>query len=498
MNGLPTADNLAPPDVDVRRLLFVVTGAAPASTIPGWLNWLHGSVADLEITVVMTRSAARFATPTALSAAGTRKVVFDEWPDDAGGEGALHVRLQEWAEAAIVFPATLHYMGRLALGLADTPSLLALQSTTVPVAVVPSVPPGASEAEPFQQHWARLVERRNIVLVPPLEGISLTTGKQGGGSSGPLHDALWRLQERRAALVEKARPAHPDPREGTSSALQRCRVARTGGSDHIWTVEPGWLRPNGFGPVPPEVARHAADSSGTVRLLLGGDAPGRRDYRTLGGASVAAALTSEDRAWDDGGPLPDLLHGMGEALRGLHECAPAPVHSPLPPALERLNRWLEDRPLSSQSASVGRLLRSVVGEDHWRTLRSWARELTDRRDTVIVHGFPSLGALVPDAGLTRADLLTGQDTAVCAPEYDLGFVLGELMELRWGRGSDPSAWQELADAFGKGYGAELGDACHRAATLRIALHLHDYAASFPWNAVEIRAYGSLLSRLLSM
>ncbi|MDT0300938.1 flavoprotein [Streptomonospora wellingtoniae] len=489
------ANDLAPPDVGVRRLLFVVTGAAPASSVPGWLSWLNASVPDLETTVVATRSASRFVTPTALSAAGVRKIIVDEWPDDPGGEGALHVRLQEWAEAAVVFPATLHYMGRLALGLADSPSLLALQSTSVPIAVVPSVPPGASEAEPFQQHWARLVERRNIVLVPPLEGTSLTTGKQGVGGSGPLHDALWRLQERRTRLLEGADPA---PGRGTSSALQRCRVDRTDDSDYTWTVEPGWLRPNGFGRIPPEVARHAEQSTGTVRLLSGGDAPDRRVYRTRGVDSAAALLLSKDRDPVDGGPLPDLLRGMGEALRALHECAPAPAHHPLPPAMDRLNRWLEDRPVSSQSASVGRLLRSTVGEGHWRTLRRWARELSERQDTVIVHGFPSLGALVPDAELTRADLLTGQDTAVCAREYDLGFVLGELMELRWQRGSGPAAWQELADALGKGYGAALDDSCHRAATLRIALHLHDYAASFRWNAAEMRTYGSLLGRLLSM
>lgn len=497
MNRTIDSDDPAPPDLGVHRLLFIVTGSFPASTVPAWLDWLHGSIPDLEITVVMTRSASRFVTPTALGA-GTREVVVDEWPDELGGEGALHVRLQEWAEAAIVFPATLHYMGRLALGLADSPSLLALQSTSVPIAVVPSVPPGAIDGEPFQQHWARLVERRNIVPVPPLEGVSLTTGKQAVGSCGPLHEALLRMKEHHTGLQEGTRSMNPGLLRNTSSALQHCRVSRTDDSAYTWTIEPGWLRPNGFASIPPEVARHAEKYDGTVRLLLGGDAPDRRNYSTLHAEPVAGVLTSQDLSWGDGGPLPELLHGMGQALRELHECSPAPVHGPLPPAVERLNRWLEGRSVSAQAASAVRLLRRTLGEDHWATLLSWARELTDRRDTVIVHGFPSLGFLVPDTELTRADLLTGQDTAVCAREHDLGVVLGDLMELRWGHGKDPAAWQELIDALGEGYGVELDETCHRAATLRVALHLHDYAASFPWNAFVVRRHGSLLGRLLSM
>ena len=197
MSGPQAADGL--PALTATRLLLVVTGSAWATNIPFWVDWLRHHYPDLELTAVLTRNAQRFVTLQALHCRVSGKVLEDSWPEDEGQ--ARHVALAEWAEAMLVYPATLHFMARLALGLADSPALLAAQCTPAPIAVAPALPPGGMESPAVQAHWAALAKRRNVVLVPPNPGLSLTTGRRDGWTPPPLPEVLKLLEERRAELA---------------------------------------------------------------------------------------------------------------------------------------------------------------------------------------------------------------------------------------------------------------------------------------------------------
>ena len=102
---------------------------------------------------MLTRSARRFVTPAALAARSGGEVFLDAWPEDEAA--ARHVEWQQWAQAIVVYPATLNFIARFALGLADTPALLAAQCATVPVVLAPALPPNGLDSAAYQAHWTR-------------------------------------------------------------------------------------------------------------------------------------------------------------------------------------------------------------------------------------------------------------------------------------------------------------------------------------------------------
>lgn len=126
----------------------------------------------------------------------------------------------------------------------------------------------------------------------------------------------------------------------------------------------------------------------------------------------------------------------------------------------------------------------------------------------LLHGAPSLGWLVPTPWCGGAVLLTGEEVTVGEPAGDLGWLLGELAELRGaaarGLGGAarhrPGDFTEPARALLEGY---LGPGPHpalpegtaRHATLRLATHMHDYAAYVGWHD-DLTAYADLLAEFL--
>lgn len=191
---------LAAPALGVSRLLVVSAGSAWSTGMPFWIDWLRNSYSELTITVVLTRSAQRFVTRQALASRVTGEVLLDVWPED--GHRARHVELAEWAQAILIYPSTLHFMARLALGLADSPALLAAQCTTSPVVVAPALPPGGLDSAAFQTHWATLAARPNVVLVPPDQGKSMTTGRADAWVPPLLPEVIEMLECRRVELAD--------------------------------------------------------------------------------------------------------------------------------------------------------------------------------------------------------------------------------------------------------------------------------------------------------
>ena len=174
-----------------RRLLVVVTGSPSAADMPACLYVLRQLRPELQIRVVLTRSAARFVTPTALQHRVVTPVLSDSWETT---DTPVHVELAAWAEAALVMPATLDYLSRLARGGGDSPSVLALQCTAVPVVVAPGLPPGAVEGPAYRAHWEALTARPNTAVLPPVEALSVGAGETFVGAPGPIDEALDLLE----------------------------------------------------------------------------------------------------------------------------------------------------------------------------------------------------------------------------------------------------------------------------------------------------------------
>ncbi|GAA2538992.1 MULTISPECIES: flavoprotein [Streptomyces] len=191
------------PTLGMERLLLVGTGALHAWQLPTWVSWLRLTYPDLALRTVVTRSAERFVTRPALDALSGSETLVDEWP--AGGSArAVHVELAQWADAVLVYPATVNFISRYAAGITDTPVLLALQCLQAPVAVAPCLPPGADRSETVREHLATLAARSNVVVAPTTAALSVTTGRHDAQVPPPLPAVIERLEAKRTALRAEA------------------------------------------------------------------------------------------------------------------------------------------------------------------------------------------------------------------------------------------------------------------------------------------------------
>lgn len=185
------------PAFGAKRLLYIASGGVQAMFVPMWLNWLRTHYPDTEVRCVLTRSALRFTTPTAVAVSGHgERPLTDSWPEQP--DSAPHVELAQWPDAILVHPATYHFVARLSLGLADTPALLALQCTTAPTVLCPALPPGGHQSPAHRRHIGELAERPHVTVVPPIPGVSLSTGERGIGTAALLPDAIAALEDARA------------------------------------------------------------------------------------------------------------------------------------------------------------------------------------------------------------------------------------------------------------------------------------------------------------
>ncbi|MFC9635107.1 flavoprotein [Streptomyces mirabilis] len=170
--------------------------------MPFWLTWLNEVYPNLQVKVVVTPSAERFVTLQGLSSHRFGHALRDEWPLD--DSHARHVEWAEWADGVLVYPTTFHFLARLALGLADSPALLAAQCTSVPVVVAPGLPPGGWQSPACAGHVAALSTRSNTAVVSPRPGISKTTGRPDAWAPALMPEAIRVLEGVRRHLAASA------------------------------------------------------------------------------------------------------------------------------------------------------------------------------------------------------------------------------------------------------------------------------------------------------
>ncbi|GAA1033636.1 MULTISPECIES: flavoprotein [Amycolatopsis] len=184
------------------RMLLVGSGALSASFLPYWINWIDAVLPTVSLKVVLTRSARKFVSEHAISALSRTDVITDEWPDRPCRE-APHVALADWPDVVAVYPATLNFISRFALGLGDSPALLALQCTKAVIGIAPALPPGAVNNPVVAAHLRSLADRPRVVVSSTEAAVSATTGELGEGSVGPLSDLVGQLEQRYRELAAR-------------------------------------------------------------------------------------------------------------------------------------------------------------------------------------------------------------------------------------------------------------------------------------------------------
>ncbi|RDI43475.1 hypothetical protein [Nocardia mexicana] len=260
------------------------------------------------------------------------------------------------------------------------------------------------------------------------------------------------------------------------------------GSGFLWRRRPGPLAPSPFvtGDYPFTHVAHVDD----VRLVPGRDDGPARVYEVRGQRSVARVLLRE-------GPRADLtvpLRGMGALLRALHEQrAPALAE---PRGIVRLRDWLSGCAGTQRASDAYRFALDGLGSARTAVLADLCVRISSDDHPVLSHGAPSLGSLAVGDDPRAADLLVGEDLCAAPWYFDVGWVVGELVELQCVRGVDASGWEALIQAFLDGYGRDLGSEWSLLASMRIMLHLHDYTAYVAWRPEEFTRYLHLLAFLI--
>jgi len=159
-----------------RKILLGVTGGIAAYKAPEIVRQLTQRGA--EVRVVMTRAAQEFVTAKTLEVLSRHPVYCDLFDRDREFP-VLHVGLAEWAELVLVAPATAHFIGRIAGGLADDLLSTLLLSAGSPVFLAPSMEENMLLSAAVQAN-TDVLEARGFNLITPETG-SLASGATGRG-----------------------------------------------------------------------------------------------------------------------------------------------------------------------------------------------------------------------------------------------------------------------------------------------------------------------------
>ncbi|GAA4670179.1 hypothetical protein GCM10023226_03420 [Nocardioides nanhaiensis] len=205
--------------------------------------------------------------------------------------------------------------------------------------------------------------------------------------------------------------------------------------------------------------------------------PGVERFVVPGPASVATLVL--------GGMPPaavaTMLRPVGGALGAVHA-------SPLrtrraPAAVRRLHSWL----LTGRAPGEGARLHAALTDRP--AFHRFAVDATERvlsAPACCALGAPGQSVLYPHPDGSATTVLLTDEVGDAPPEWDLGWLLGELLELlnAPARAPEPRplAGFPPADALLAGYDAPLDEGLlARTCLLRWLLHLHDYAAYVDWD-----------------
>ncbi len=180
-----------------------ITGSIAAYKAAELIRLLRAEGAEVQ--VLLTPSAARFVAPLTLAALSGHPVdgdILDLLPDGRIG----HVVIADSADVLVVAPATAHWLGAMANGLAADPVTAACLATAAPVVVAPAMD-GEMYAHPATRaNVSRLREGFGYTIVEPELG-PLASGQVGLGRLAELP----RIVDAIVAAVDGRPIRAPDP-----------------------------------------------------------------------------------------------------------------------------------------------------------------------------------------------------------------------------------------------------------------------------------------------
>jgi phosphopantothenoylcysteine decarboxylase/phosphopantothenate--cysteine ligase len=272
-----------------RRLALGVTGSIAAYKSVELLRLLQTEGADVR--VLMTHSAVEFIGTLTLETLSRHPVDRDVLALQSDGRIG-HIETAHDVEAIVVAPATAHWLGAMANGLAGDPITAACLAAAVPVVVAPAMDGGMYAHLATQANVAKLREF-GYRIVEPEEGL-LASGMTGRGRLARLERIV---DEVVAALAAAAVvPDAPEPAVVAPAVVAPAGVAPAGVAPAV--VAPAGVAPRSGSSILPKTTRRTDLSGLHVVVTAGGTAEpidpvrfvGNRSTGKMGVAIAEAAL----------------------------------------------------------------------------------------------------------------------------------------------------------------------------------------------------------------
>ncbi len=162
--------------MEPRRVLLAVAGGIAAYKVPELVRTLRSG--GHAVRCALTPAALHFVSPLVLQTLAGQRVRTDLFDPEQEGE-IDHIELADWAELAIVAPATANVLAKLAHGIADDLVTSLLLATRAPILVAPAMNVNMWQHPATQENLATL-RGRGVRVVGPGSGF-LACGWQGEG-----------------------------------------------------------------------------------------------------------------------------------------------------------------------------------------------------------------------------------------------------------------------------------------------------------------------------
>lgn len=143
-----------------------VTGALASSMVPWWVQWFRALHPQAVVNLSVSKAAEQFVSIRALRNLANGAVWRDDWDNPDLGTEWSSGRSGD-SEAFIVFPASINTTMKLANAQTDSPALMMLQITDLPIIIADTFP-GDSPA--LSHRVDLLSERENIQFAPRVTG----------------------------------------------------------------------------------------------------------------------------------------------------------------------------------------------------------------------------------------------------------------------------------------------------------------------------------------
>jgi phosphopantothenoylcysteine decarboxylase/phosphopantothenate--cysteine ligase len=278
-----------------RRIALGITGSIAAYKAVELMRLLQTEGADVR--VLMTASATEFIGPLTLETLSRHPVDSDVLalqPDGRIG----HIDTAHDVEAIVVAPATAHWLGAMAHGLASDTITAACLATSVPVVVAPAMDGGMYAHPATQANVARLREFGYHIIEP--ESGPLASGMVGHGRLASLDRIVDATVEALAAAAAGPSPTGAAPAsDAPGSEYEPAESSRTDlAGRHVVVTAGGTAEPidpvrfvgnRSSGKMGIAVAEEALARGAAVTLILG-----NHTVEFPSGAHVAHAETAAE------------------------------------------------------------------------------------------------------------------------------------------------------------------------------------------------------------